>query len=294
MAESDFAIVCDATSDLPASFLEKARVACVPLDKPDAGAGMRPAIERTYRALIEQGFSQVISVHSGARFSPILEEARAAAGAVSSALNADVRVIDSGAASVATGMLVDRAALCRYLGRTIDEAAAALEALAKRVRLLVIPAAPVRLSAPGRPRGGLVGRAAASLRMRMTGERNLYLLAGDEVTQLARHNDRTALVDRLARAAATVSANEGPLVHAVAEAGDQRMAHMADLALEGIGVTTRSLGTVRASGLTETVVGTGAVAVALAPEAAYTRCGAELLEAAPEGVFALHGPQGLG
>ena len=272
MAEKDFAIVCDATSDLPLSFLEKARVEFVRLSATDgAGPEATAAFERAYRTLAEKGFSQVVSVHSAASFSPVVESARAAASACADAL--DVRVVDSGSASAATGMLIDRAARYRHFDVAFEDAVAGLTELASHVRLLTIPAPSARLASrrPRRTRGGLVGRAAATLRVRMTGERGLYLLSQGNVTQLSRNNDLDALAARQAHALKTVCTNEGALVHALTVSKNVRALRSLERALADAGADSTCLGTVRSTALTEAVLGTGAVAIAIAPSSAYWR-----------------------
>lgn len=272
MAEKDFAIVCDATSDLPLSFLEKARVEFVRLPgahslDPTAVA----ALERAYRTLARQGFSRVVSVHSSASFSPAVEDARRAAATCDDV--ADVRVVDSGSASAATGMLIDRAARYRHFDVAFDDAVAGLEELASHVRLLAIPAPSARLAArrQRRMRAGLIGRAAATLRVRMTGERGLYLLSQGNVTQLARNNDLDELTHRLAHAVSAVGANEGRLVHALSASKNVRGLRAVERALAESDTDTTCLGTVRTTALTEGVLGAGSVAVAIAPRSAYWR-----------------------
>ena len=143
------------------------------------------------------------------------------------------------------------------------------------MRLLVIPVSSTLQAARRRQRGrartGLIGRAAATIRMRVTGERGLYLVSGGEITQLARNTDVAELSRRLAHAATAVSANSGPLLHALVEDGNARALRMIERALEEEGVRTACLGTVRALPITEEVVGAGSVAVAIAPEGAYRR-----------------------
>ena len=271
MAEKDFAIVCDASCDLPLSFLEKARV--VPVRLADAESDGSDPFERVYRGLAEKGYGHVVSIHSAASFSPLIERARTAAEACADVI--DVRVVDSGSASAATGMLIDRAARHRYYDASLDDSVAALEALAAQVRLLVIPVSSTLQAARRRQRGrartGLIGRAAATIRMRVTGERGLYLVSGGEITQLARNTDVAELSRRLAHAATAVSANSGPLLHALVEDGNARALRMIERALLDEGVRTACLGTVRALPITEEVVGAGSVAVAIAPEGAYRR-----------------------
>lgn len=270
MAETDYAIACDATCDLPASFLAAAKVAFA--DAPAAGdsAAVTDAFERTYRELARAGFSQVVSLHSCATFSPLVDAARAAAARCADAV--EVAVIDSGSASVATGMLVDRAARYRYFDVAFHDAVAGLVSLADKVRLLVVPSAQARLARRRKNRrGGLLARATASVRIRLTGDRGLYLLAGDELTQLARSADVSALAERLASALGSVASREGELVYALAEGGDARIPHAFEAALVDAGAPARSLGSVRALGASEDVLGAGSLAVALAPEASYER-----------------------
>ena len=126
MAETDYAIACDATCDLPASFLGAAGVefADAPLDGDDLGLAT-DAFERTYRSLASRGLGRVVSLHSCATYSPLVEAARAAARRCAGEV--EVAVIDSGSASVATGMLVDRAARYRYFDVDFTDAVAALK-----------------------------------------------------------------------------------------------------------------------------------------------------------------------
>lgn len=269
MAATDYAIVCDATCDLPDSFLSAARVERV------AGAAREAAgaeLERAYRDLAARGFARVVSLHSCAVFSTLVDAARDAARACADV--AEVAVVDSGSASVATGMLVDRAARYRHFGVPFEGAVRGLVELAERVRLLVVPSASAPLARRRRDRGsrmGLLARASASVRVRIAGERGLYLLSGGELTQLARGADVAALSERLARALGSVSEREGALAYAVSEAGDARVLRAFEAALAASGLGARALGTVRASELSEAVSGTGSLSVALAAEDAYDR-----------------------
>lgn len=272
MGEKDFAIVCDSTCDLHEGFLDKAQVVCVRLDGSERGELEAPsALERAYRALAEEGFARVVSIHSASSFSPVADGARSAAATCADVI--DVRVVDSGSASAATGMLIDRAARYRHFDVAFEDAVAGLEALASHVRLLVIPAPSSRLALrrPRRTRGGLIGRAAATFRVRMTGERGLYLLSQGSVTQLARNNDLDALACRLAHAAGAVADNEGPLVHALTASENVRALRAVERSLDELGVRSSCLGTVHACTLTEVALGKGAVAAAVAPSSAYWR-----------------------
>lgn len=278
MAEKDFAIVCDATCDLPRVFLDKARVLSVRLDGPDRGElDAQRELELLYRECAAGGFERVISVHSAASFSPVVEAARSAAAACADV--ADVRVVSSGSLSTATGMLIDRAARYRHLGVGFEDAVAALGELAAHVRLLAIPSASTLIAArrSRRTRVGLIGRATATLRMRMTGERGLYLLSDDRATQLARNNDTDALAHRLAHAVTAVSAGEGQLVHAFVSPKGSHVMRALERALTEEDADSSCLGTVRPSALTEGILGPGFVAMAIAPRSAYWRDEAALV-----------------
>ena len=273
MANRDFAIVTDASCDLMPAFLERAGVELVaPVEGPDGEKDFAGPLESLYRSLAARGYARVVSVHSAACFSPALDAARAAAEACDGVC--EVEVVDSGSASAATGMLIDRIARYRYFDVDFHDAVAGVRLLAGQVRLLVVPSAKARFDRRRRRshhRAGLLGRATASLRVRISGERGLYLVSGGEVTQLARNIDTAALSDRLAHAAAAVSANDGPLLHAFVEDGNARALRMVERALEEGGVESTCLGTVRALPVTEEVVGAGSVAVAIVPESAYRR-----------------------
>lgn len=295
MTKSSFAIVCDEGCDLSAAFLERAGAVCARLGEKDADAAAGsdqasapgPAVmgdpsgaaedsdhvartlEACYRALAAQGVTEVVSVHSAACFSPVLEGARQAAASCEDALR--VEVVSSGSGSAATGMLVDRASYYRHLGLGFDDAVRGLEDLASRVRLLVVPAAgaPIVRRRARRAHAGLLSRATTSLRVRISGERGLYLVTRGEVTQLARSTDLIELTSRLAHAISAVAANEGALRYALVETGDARSLRAMEKPLDTNEFEAYHLGTVRAGSDVGRAIGAGAVAVALAPAAAY-------------------------
>lgn len=292
MAEGNFGIICDEGCDLPAAFLERAGVVCASLGEKNPGptradghagasgtadgsavtvADMAPVLEACYRALAARGVTEVVSVHSAGCFSPAVEAARQAAAACADELR--VEVVDSGSGSAATGMLLDRASFYRSRGADLDAATAALSELASHARLLVVPAtsAPLVRRRARRAHAGLLSRATASLRVRISGERGLYLVTRGEVTQLARSTDLAELTGRLAHAMSAVAANEGPLTYVLVETGDSRSLRMLEKPLDTNEFDARRLGTVRAGVSVGQAVGAGAVAVALVPTIAYDR-----------------------
>lgn len=276
MPERDFAIVCDRGCDLPPVYLERARATVLEDVPRDAmghvdEAALTQEFVRLYRGLAAEGHARIASVHSSASFSPEVACAREAAAACEGV--ADVRVIDSGSASVATGMVFFRL-MCHWAdGVPFERAVAAAERLAGTVRLLVIPTASARFSRrrSRRPRTGLLGRATSSLRIRISGERGLYLVSRGEITQLARSAELPDLTGRLAHAMSAVSANEGALVYAPLETGDPRALRVLEKPLDTNEFEARRLGTVRSCPQVERVIGAGAVGVAFAPAREYWR-----------------------
>ena len=276
MLERDFTIVCDRGCDLPPVYLERTRATIVgDVVRDSSGTVDEEALtqefERTYRSLVASGHTKIASVHSSSSFSPELSCALAAAQAVRDL--ADVRVVDSGSASAGTGMVLFRLMCLWADGVGFDEAVETARGLAQGIRLLVIPSASARMARRPRRRSrfGLIGRAGASLRMRLSGERGLYLLSRGELTQLARSSDLSDLTGRLAHAMSAVSAQEGALVYASVEVGDGRALRVLEKPLDTNEFEARRLGSVRATADVEKVVGSGAVGVAFAPARDYWR-----------------------
>ena len=272
MSEKSFAIVCDVGCDLPTHYLE--RIGAVIMDScaemPD-DEELTARYANAYRALAMSGVTQIAAVHSSSAFSSeVVCACRAAASCVDVA---EVRVIESAAASAATGMVVFRLACFREDGASFEEATTAARELAEQVRLLVIPSrAPRFPERRAHSRGGaLIRRATSSIRVRLSGERALYLLSRGDLTQLARSADLSDLTGRLAHAMSAVATAEGPLVYACVEAGDERALRSLMKPLDTNEFDSECLGTLLMTEGVEHVVGRGSVGVAFAPAAHYWR-----------------------
>lgn len=272
MSEKSFAIVCDVGCDLPTHYLE--RIGAVIMDScaemPD-DEELTARYANAYRALAMSGVTQIAAVHSSSAFSSeVVCACRAAASCVDVA---EVRVIESAAASAATGMVVFRLACFREDGASFEEATTAARELAEQVRLLVIPSrAPRFPERRAHRRGGaLIRRATSSIRVRLSGERALYLLSRGDLTQLARSADLSDLTGRLAHAMSAVATAEGPLVYACVEAGDERALRSLMKPLDTNEFDSECLGTLLMTEGVEHVVGRGSVGVAFAPAAHYWR-----------------------
>ena len=246
MSEKSFAIVCDVGCDLPAHYLERMGAVIV-----DSCAEMPDDEELTaryanaYRALAKSGVTQIAAVHSSSAFSSeVVCACKAAASCVDVA---EVRVIESAAASAATGMVVFRLACFREEGASFEGATTA-----------------------ARRRGGaLIRRATSSIRVRLSGERSLYLLSRGDLTQLARSAELPDLTGRLAHAMSAVASAEGPLVYACVETGDERALRALMKPLDTNEFDSECLGTLLMTEGVEHVVGRGAVGVAFVPASRY-------------------------
>lgn len=272
MSEKSFAIVCDVGCDLPAHYLERMGAVIV-----DSCAEMPDDEELTaryanaYRALAKSGVTQIAAVHSSSAFSSeVVCACKAAASCVDMA---EVRVIESAAASAATGMVVFRLVCFREEGASFEGATIAARELAEQVRLLVVPSrAPRFPERRARRRGGaLIRRATSSIRVRLSGERSLYLLSRGDLTQLARSAELPDLTGRLAHAMSAVASAEGPLVYACVETGDERALRALMKPLDTNEFDSRCLGTLLMTDGVERVVGRGAVGVAFVPASRYWR-----------------------
>ncbi len=275
MRSGDFAIVCDSGCDLPAALLEELEVVSVAVGR-EGDDRMALRLAEAYRTLAEQGYACVISVHSSAEFSGSLDAARVAAAQVADEVG--VETLDSGVASVGTGMLVERLASWRSQGADGPRALAAAHALSRSVRLLVVPTATARLSRrrTRHHHASSLGRTASTLRVRISGERALFLLSRAALTPLARATDLVELTSRLVHAMSAVAATEGALVYALLETGDARAVRAVEKPLDTNEFVSRCLGTAHADESVVETIGAGAVGVAFMPARVYTAPFSEL------------------
>lgn len=270
-----FSIVCDSGCDLPAPLLEGLGVVSVVVGREDDDNRAQRLAE-AYRALAEQGYTSVISVHSSSEFSRAIDDARLAGAQVADEVS--VEVLDTGVASVGTGMVVERLASWRAQGADGPSALAAAHVLAKSVRLLVVPTATARLSRrrTRHHHASSLGLTASTLRMKISGERALFLLSRGSLTALARATNLVELTSRLVHAMSAVAATEGALVYTLLETGDPRAVRAVEKPLDTNEFVSRCLGTVHANESVVETIGSGAVGVAFMPAHVYTAAFSEL------------------
>ncbi len=177
---SRVAIVTDSTTDLPEELIEQLDIAVVPLniriggesfedrvsimpeqfmqlltsenDVPSTSAPSAGRIAREYERLSDE-YDQIISIHISSKLSGTYSSACTARDLF---LNGpDIRVIDSGTASMGLGLIVRQAARMSQAGASIDEIESATRALLSRTHVIFLVDTLEHLR-----RGGRIGRAA--------------------------------------------------------------------------------------------------------------------------------------
>ena len=301
MADATFAIVCDSACDLTVAQLGRLGVVLVPhtltvgekswrdVSERDsdevyellAEKGAR-AIVRTpvsvddllaaYRELGRQGFDHVVSVHSAAVGSSVPDIAREAAELVADEIM--VEVLETGSASLGTGIVIERLAAFRAAGMPCSQALSVAHDVARSIRLFFSPAPNsnfVRHGARSR-HSALVARASA-LRVRLVGERGLFLVSCGEMTQCVRTSDVDVVCRRIAAAITAVRKAEGDVSYVELYSGSRQLLRPLDAALAEAGLESGRLGSWRVSPGVASCVGLGAIGVAFLPNALLTRGG---------------------
>ena len=300
MAHKNFAIVCDSTCDLPSELTARLEVVVIPLgvslgdetyldgDRDDdayaalerpraAPEVVKPEVEQVaavYRALARRGYETIATVHSSLALTGIWPLAEQAVAELAG--NVRVKAVDAGAVSAAMGMVVERLACARDAGMPFDEAVACARELARSTRLLFIPTAGASFAldvAARRHRLPFAAKA-SGLRLRLAGERSLFLLSRGEYTALARSADLADLCGRMAHAMSSVAAQDGELVYAVVDGGSSRAVRTAEKPLDTNEFCSLRLGHTHCSPSIVANIGVGSVAVAFAPKSVYLRAGA--------------------
>lgn len=299
MACKPFAIVCDSTCDLPPEIISRLEVVCVPLGVEIAGRVLMDGADRdeavallgrrksghvellskermvdVYRRLIDEGYNRIVTVCSSLINTGSWNAAEEAASELSDADHM-LRTVDAGVSSVGLGMVVERLAMAREVGIQFEEAIARSRAFAREVRVLFIPEAssPFMRGNLRSRKSGIMARA-SSLRLRVVGERTLFLQTRGESTALARSTDLSDLCGHAAHAMSSISAQEGELVYAVVGMVGSKTLHALEKPLDTNEFCSTKLGRGLVSPSILASVGFDAAGVAFAPRKAYLEAGA--------------------
>lgn len=299
MACKPFAIVCDSTCDLPPEIISRLKVVCVPLGVEIAGRVLMDGADRdeavallgrrksghvellskermadVYRRLIDEGYDRIVTVCSSLINTGSWNAAEEAASELSDADHM-LRTVDAGVSSVGLGMVVERLAVAREVGIQFEEAIARSRAFAREVRVLFIPEAssPFMRGNLRSRKSGIMARA-SSLRLRVVGERTLFLQTRGESTALARSTDLSDLCGHAAHAMSSISAQEGELVYAVVGMVGSKTLRALEKPLDTNEFCSTKLGRGLVSPSILASVGFDAAGVAFAPRKAYLEAGA--------------------
>ncbi len=294
MACKPFAIVCDSTCDLPPEIISRLEVVCVPLGVEIAGRVLMDGADRdeavallgrrksghvellskermvdVYRRLIDEGYNRIVTVCSSLINTGSWSAAEEAASELSDADHM-LRTVDAGVSSVGLGMVVERLAMAREVGIQFEEAIARSRAFAREVRVLFIPEAssPFMRGNLRSRKSGIMARA-SSLRLRVVGERTLFLQTRGESTALARSTDLSDLCGHAAHAMSSISAQEGELVYAVVGMVGSKTLRALEKPLDTNEFCSTKLGRGLVSPSILASVGFDAAGVAFAPRKAY-------------------------
>ena len=227
-----------------------------------------------YRRLIDEGYNRIVTVCSSLINTGSWSAAEEAASELSDADHM-LRTVDAGVSSVGLGMVVERLAMAREVGIQLEEAIARSRAFAREVRVLFIPEAssPFMRGNLRSRKSGIMARA-SSLRLRVVGERTLFLQTRGESTALARSTDLSDLCGHAAHAMSSISAQEGELVYAVVGMVGSKTLRALEKPLDTNEFCSTKLGRGLVSPSILASVGFDAAGVAFAPRKAYLEAGA--------------------
>ena len=227
-----------------------------------------------YRRLFDEGYDRIATVCSSLVNTGSWNAAEEAASELSDSGHV-LRTVDAGVSSVGLGMVVERLAMAREAGIEFDEALARSRAFAREVRLLFIPEAssPFMRGNLRRRKSGIMAKA-SSLRLRVVGERTLFLQTRGESTALARSTDLSDLCGHAAHAMSSISSQEGELVYAVIGMGGSKTLRALEKPLDTNEFCSTKLGRGLVSPSILASVGFDAAGVAFAPRKAYVEAGA--------------------
>ena len=227
-----------------------------------------------YRRLIDEGYNRIVTVCSSLINTGSWSAAEEAASELSDADHM-LRTVDAGVSSVGLGMVVERLAMAREVGIQFEEAIARSRSFAREVRVLFIPEAssPFMRGNLRSRKSGIMARA-SSLRLRVVGERTLFLQTRGESTALARSTALSDLCGHAAHAMSSISAQEGELVYAVVGMVGSKTLRALEKPLDTNEFCSTKLGRGLVSPSILASVGFDAAGVAFAPRKAYLEAGA--------------------
>lgn len=285
-----FAVVTDSAADIPHDLAEKFGVAVVPLHVVFKGVDYRDGVDistpellrmmegcdtlpvtsqptpadfmEVYKALFEEGYTQILSIHLARALSATIEQARAIAGELPEGLR--LEVVDSGAATVLQGAMVLEAAVIAQNGGSIEDAIERVRAIRKSAAIHFVPNTLDNLVKGGR---------ATKAQGFVTSLLNIKLVIGLEqdgsIEVESKAKGVKGAISFMAKRTAEAADEEGPLVYYLLHTNARDRALKIGEALDKTREDTRCLTEATIGPVIATHVGEGAIGVFYYPAALH-------------------------
>lgn len=259
-----FAIVLDSAADLPASLVKKYDLHVVPLHvtfgSTEYADGVDIQIDEfldrleqsdelpitsqpapadfldVYNRLVDEGYTEILSVHLSAALSGTCECARGAAAYVAGERGVRIEVVDSCSATVGMSAMVLEAACIARAGGTIDEAIQRIEDVRRTHRIFFVPDSLNNLVKGGRA-SKLQGMATSLLNLKIV----VSLTESGAIEVLHKARGMKNAVSYIVKLMVEQSREMGPLVYYKLHTKAYEALEYMEHALEGTGAPLRCL-----------------------------------------------------
>ena len=286
-----FAVVTDSACDMPLELAEKYGIRVVPLHLNIDGRDLRDAydirisefmdvLERggdlpvtsapapadflaTYKALVDEGYTQILSIHLSSSLSSTIKTAQAIAEKMPEGLR--LEVVDSLSATATLSAMCLEAAHIAQTGGTIEKAIARVDAIRSAAKIYFIPNTLDNLVKGGRA-SKLAGLATSLLDIKVIIE-----VTGDgRVDMVHKSKGMKNAVKWISKQMAERSHRDGKLVYYKLRTRGNKAFELLDQAVAASGVDGRCLTVGTIGPVIATHVGIGAVGLFCMPEALHS------------------------
>ena len=288
---NQFAVVTDSAADIPQALAEKLGIHVVPLHVVIAGTDYRDGVDITtpellrkmdgaealpvtsqptpadflevYKALFEQGYTQILSIHLARALSATIESARAIAGQVPDGLR--LEVVDSCTATVAQGAMAMEAAVIANRGGSLDEALERVRAIQKSYHIYFSPDTLENLVKGGRATKAQ-GFATTLLNIKLV----IGLLEDGSIEVEKKAKGAKGAISFMAKEVAADAAAHGELIYYVLHTDQRERAYKIAEQLKETGAPVRELTESTIGPVIATHVGKGAIGIFTMPAALHS------------------------
>lgn len=288
---NQFAVVTDSAADIPQALAEKLGIHVVPLHVVFGGTDYRDGVDITtpellrmmdgaealpvtsqptpadflevYKALFEQGYTQILSIHLARALSATIESARAIAGQVPDGLR--LEVVDSCTATVAQGAMAMEAAVIANRGGSLDEALERVRAIQKSYHIYFSPDTLENLVKGGRATKAQ-GFATTLLNIKLV----IGLLEDGSIEVEKKAKGAKGAISFMAKEVAADAAAHGELIYYVLHTDQRERAYKIAEQLNEAGAPVRELTESTIGPVIAAHVGKGAIGIFTMPAALHS------------------------